>query len=311
MGKHDIVVIGASAGGVEALQRVVSSFPPDLPAAVFVVLHISPRSRSLLPGILNDAGPLPVSHAEDGMPIKHGQIYVAPPDHHLILERGHVRLGLGPREQHQRPCINITFRSAALAYGERVIGVVLTGQLDDGTVGLWDIKQRGGMVVVQNPEGAAFPSMPLSALREIEADYTVPLAEIGPLLNNLVMKDGGSQTGMQEVARVEEKLKLTEFTCPDCCGTIWETKRGSTWEYRCRIGHTFSPRTMLAEHFAAQEKALWCAIVALEEGAVLANRLADNWPELSHELRGESREHHNQAETLRTLLNTRKTFSID
>ena len=152
--------------------------------------------------------------------------------------------------------------------------------------------------------------MPLSALREIEVDYTASLADIGPLLTNIVMKDFRQQ-GEEKAEGAEGGPTLTEFTCPDCRGTIWEVLRGTTYEYRCRIGHIFSPRTMLAEHFAAQEKVLWSAVVALEEGASLTNKMADSWPELSNRLRAESRECRQQAEMLRGLLNERTTFSVD
>jgi two-component system chemotaxis response regulator CheB len=182
---RDVIVIGTSAGGVEALQSIVRGFPADFPASVFVVMHVAPRSRSILPEILTASGPLPAVHPLDGEAIKPGRIYVAPPDEHLIIEPGHVHLSFGPKERLQRPCINVSFRSAALAYGERVAGAVLTGQLDDGAAGLWDIKRRGGIAIVQNPEEAAFPSMPLSALRDIEVDYTVRLSEIAPLLVRL------------------------------------------------------------------------------------------------------------------------------
>src|SRR5215813_5531470 len=163
MPKHDIIVIGTSAGGVEALQELVGQLPPNLPAAVFAVMHMYPRASSYLPEILSRSGPLPAVHPNDGDQIENTRIYVAPPDHHLVIERDHVHLGTGPKEQQQRPCVNVTFRSAALSYGERVAGVVLTGQMDDGTAGLWEIKRRGGIAIVQNPEQASFPSMPLSA----------------------------------------------------------------------------------------------------------------------------------------------------
>jgi two-component system chemotaxis response regulator CheB len=184
MPNRDIVAIGASAGGVEAVQTLVSSLPPALPAAVFVVLHLMPSSESFLPPILSRSGPLPAIHPKDGERIEKGRIYVARPDHHLIVERGHVHLGTGPKEQHQRPCINVTLRSAAQAYGERVTRVVLTGQPDDGTAGVWEIKRRGGVAIVQYPNQASFPSMPLSALRDVVVDHTLPLARIGPLLTD-------------------------------------------------------------------------------------------------------------------------------
>jgi len=309
MPRRDIIVVGASSGGVEALQELVRSLPGDLPAAVFVLLHVGARSRSLLPQLLSAAGPLKAFHAEDGMAIEQSQIYVAPPDHHLLLEREHVRLGFGPKENHQRPCINVTFRSAALAYGSRVIGVVLTGQLDDGTAGLWEIKREGGVAVVQNPEEAPFPSMPMSALREIEVDYTVRMTEMGSLLAALAREDG---PGTSLARRTEREPRVMSVTCPDCRGTIWEVPRGRFAEYRCRVGHTYSARSMLVEHFAAQEKVLWQSIVALEEGAELSTRLADQLePQLRERLLIEARQDQEHAARLRALLEDRATFSLD
>lgn len=311
---RNIIVIGASAGGAEALQTLVRSFPADMRAAVFVVLHLAPRSRSLLPDILSAAGPLRASHAEDGATIECGRIYVAPPDRHLVIEPGHVHLGYGPREQHQRPCINVSFRSAALAYGDRVAGVILTGQLDDGTAGLWDIKRRGGVTVVQNPEEAAFPSMPLSALREIEVDHTVRLEDMGPLLVRLTKDDGreSATNHLQPLKKGTMEPQLTEFTCPECRGTIWEARRGNGMEYRCRVGHAYSARAMLADHFVAQERVMWAAVVAMEEGAAMTRQLENQLePDLRERLRGESRQRQEQAAALRQILNERQSFAID
>jgi two-component system chemotaxis response regulator CheB len=310
----EIIVIGASAGGVEALQSVVRGLPAELPASVFVVLHVAPRSRSLLPEILTESGPLPAAHPADGEAIQPGRIYVAPSDHHLIIEPGHVHLSFGPKEHLQRPCINASFRSAALAYGDRVAGVVLTGQLDDGTAGLWDIKRRSGVAIVQNPEEAAFPSMPLSALREIEVDYTVRLGEIGPLLARLAeqRQPEAVEAGERNYGREEMTPRLTDLTCPECRGTIWEVPRGPTVEYRCRVGHSFSPRSMLAEHFAAQERMMWAAVVAMEEGAALARRLEEHLdPDLRNALRVEARQRQDQAAAMRRLLNERQAFPVD
>ena len=310
MPERDIIVIGASAGGVEALQTVVGSLPPELPAAVFVVLHLYPRSESFLPGILSRAGALHAVHPQDGDPIEKGRIYVAPPDHHLLVERDHIHVGTGPKEQHQRPCINVTFRSAALAYGERVSAVVLTGQLDDGAAGLWEVKRRGGVAIVQNPEMAAFPSMPLSAVRDVEVDFTVALTEIGPLLARLAVQDSPVVTSNGD--KKEMQPTVTDLTCPDCRGTIWEIPHGHFTEYRCRVGHIFSPKSMLAEQFAAQEKLLYGAIVALEEGASLALRLADQFEsDVRARLLDEAREREQQAEVVRKVLKSRKSFSLD
>ena len=310
MPKHDIVVIGASSGGVEALQELVSQFPPGLPAAVFVVMHVYARTRSFLPEILTRSGKLLASHPADGERIECGRIYVAPPDRHLLLEDHHMHLSMGPKEQHQRPCINVTFRSAALACGERVIGIVLTGSLDDGTAGLWEIKRKGGVAIVQNPEEASYPGMPLNALREIEADYTSNLPDMGPLLLHLTRGDGESRT--TELERTNMDSQLTDLTCPDCRGTIWEVSKGKMSEYRCRVGHAYSAKTMLAEHSAAQEKALYAAVVALEEGASLARRLADKLqPDLGERLRAEAGQRASQAEVIRDILRGRQSFSLE
>ncbi|MBV9503235.1 MAG: chemotaxis protein CheB [Acidobacteriaceae bacterium] len=310
MPKHDIFAIGASAGGVEALEKLVAQLPADFPGALLVVLHLLPRTRSFLPGLLTRAGRLPATHPGDGEKVEQGRIYVAPPDYHLVIERDHIHLSLGPKEQHHRPCINVLFRSAALAYGGRVAGIVLTGELDDGTAGLWEIKRRGGIAVVQNPETAAFPSMPLSALREVEADYVADISEMGPVFTRVAAGEIEHKRAEVEGAKVEPQL--TDLTCPDCRGTIWEVPRGRVKEYRCRVGHTFSAKSMLSEHFAAQEKALYAAIVALEEGASLATRLADEFePSLGHRLRDEARERDAQAEALRHMLKERSSFSLD
>lgn len=310
MPKHDIIVIGGSAGGVEALRKLVSQLPEGLPAAVFVVVHLSPRMRSFLAPILSQAGGLPTLEAQDGLLIQHGQIYVAAPDFHLILQNGHIHSSQGPTEQRRRPAINVTFRSAAMAYGDRVTGVILSGELDDGVAGLWEIKRRGGIAIVQNPEEALYPSMPLSALREIPVDYTVRLAELGPLLCRLANGQGEGKRTSPEKGVMEPTL--TDLTCPECRGTIWEVPHGNGSEYRCRVGHTYSPKAMLAEHYSTQEKALYSAMVALEEGASLAKRLTDKFdPELRERLHEEVRDREAEAEMLRKLLAERRTFSID
>jgi two-component system chemotaxis response regulator CheB len=310
MPKHDIIVIGASAGGVETLRELMNQLPANLPAAVFVIMHVYPRTQSLLPEIFSRSGPLPAEPAENGSPIDPGRIYVAPPDKHLVIERDHIHLSSGPKEHHQRPCINVTFRSAALAYDGRVTGVILTGQMDDGTAGMWEIKRRGGVTVVQNPEEAIFPSMPLSVLREVAVDYTVRVAEMGPLLCRLATGEGEQKR--TEVKKTPMEPILTDLTCPDCRGTIWEVPSGNGSEYRCRVGHAYSAKSMLAEHFAAQEKALYAAVVALEEGASLASRLAEKFaPELGARLRDEAREHEAQAEVVRKVLRDRQSFSLE
>ena len=182
---HDIIVVGASAGGVEALTSLVRDLPPDLPAAVFVVLHFPPHATSMLPAILNRAGTLPAHHAEDGEAIAHGHIYVAPPDRHLLVEQGVVRVVADPRENGHRPAIDPLFRSAARAHGRRVAGVVLSGTLDDGTAGLQAVKTGGGVAIAQDPTEALYPGMPLSAVENVAVDRVLPVAAIAAYLVQL------------------------------------------------------------------------------------------------------------------------------
>jgi len=184
--RHDIIVIGASLGGVKALQTLVMTLPNDLAASLFIVLHILASQPSQLPVILRHSASLPVLHAVENMAIEQGKIYIAPPDHHLLLKEGYMHLGTGPKEQYVRPAVNVLFRSAAHAYGPRVVGVILTGNGQDGTAGLQVVKQHGGITIVQDPGDADFPSMPQSALKHVKVDYTVPLLSIAPLLTRLV-----------------------------------------------------------------------------------------------------------------------------
>ncbi len=310
MPKQNIFVIGASAGGVEALQQLVRQLPPEFPGTLFVALHLAPRIKSLLPEILTSAGPLLAAHPKDGEKIESGRIYVAPPDNHLVIEHKHMHLSRGPKEQHHRPCINVMFRSAALAYGERVRAVVLTGELDDGTAGMWEVKRRGGVAVIQNPEEAAFPSMPLSALREVEAEYIVNIAEMGALLTRLASQE--REYNGTQMASTNVDPQLTDLRCPDCRGPVWELPRDKGTEFRCRVGHVFSAKSMLSEQFAAQEQALYGAVNSLEEGASLATRLAKTLEgPFSERLREEARERHGQAEAIRGILKERSTFTLD
>lgn len=250
---HDIIVIGASAGGVEALMSVVRGLPRDLPAALFVVLHVPPDGESVLPKILSHAGPLPAVHPQDGDAIEHGHIYVAPPDYHLLVERGRVRVIRGPRENRYRPAVDPLFRSAARAYGPRVVGVILSGMLDDGAAGLAAIHARGGIGVAQDPDDALFPGMPTSAMRHDHPTHIVPATEIGPLLTRLAHEP----TREVEKAAVSEALeketaiaaldmgaigdpdkpgKPSVFGCPECGGVLWEMDEGPLPRYRCRVG---------------------------------------------------------------------------
>jgi two-component system chemotaxis response regulator CheB len=297
MATHDVIVIGASAGGVEAISTIVSGLPRDLRAAVLVVLHVS-RGRSVLPEILTRNGRLPAVHPDDGERLQYGRIYVAPPDHHITLERDVIRVTHGPTENGVRPAIDPLFRSAARAYRSRVVGVIATGALDDGTAGLAAIKQAGGIAIVQDPEEAMAPSMPRSAIAAVNVDHILPLAEIAPLLTALAREwaeaaptTSGSHVQPMEPDRAAEPIALGEqdrpgrvsvFTCPECSGTLWEHEDGGILRFRCRVGHVYSPDSMLAAQTDSVDRALWVALRALEERAALTRRLAERARDRNH-----------------------------
>ena len=290
MPDHDIVVVGASAGGVEALGDLAASLPGDLPAAVFVVLHLPADGTSALPDILRRQGPLPAAHASDGEAIQPGRIYVAPPDHHILLRTGHLHLSRGPRENGHRPAIDPLFRSAAREYASRVVGVVLSGALDDGTTGLLAVKARGGVAVVQNPTDALYPGMPGNALEHVQVDHVVAAASMGRLLATLTADPAETPPAPAPTdMRVEVEMegfsleafegdhpgRPSGFSCPDCNGVLWQIRDGGLERYRCRVGHAWSPESLLTQQSEALEAALWVALRSLEERATLAQRLAE------------------------------------
>jgi two-component system, chemotaxis family, protein-glutamate methylesterase/glutaminase len=290
MPDHGIVVVGASAGGVEALADLAASLPSNLPAAVFVVLHLPATGTSALPEILRRHGPLPAAHIKDGEPIQPGRIYVGPPDHHVLLRPGRVHLSRGPRENGYRPAIDPLFRSAAREYATRVIGLVLSGALDDGTAGLLAIKSRGGIAVVQDPADAVYPGMPSNALEHVAVDHVLAAASMGKLLARLIADSAEppsdpAPSGMQVEVDMEgfsvEALegnhpgRPSGFSCPDCNGVLWQIRDGGLERYRCRVGHAWSPESLLTQQSEALEAALWVALRSLEERAALARRLAE------------------------------------
>ena len=276
METRDIIVIGASAGGVQALKSLLSYIPASLDAAVFVVLHTTPHQPGALPRVLSFTRGLPVANGEDGEPIRHGRVYLAPPDRHLLIEHGHIHLSAGPKENRSRPAINPLFRSAALAYGPRVIGVILTGLLDDGTLGLWEIKRRGGTAIAQEPDEAEHEQMPRSAIQNVSVDYRVPLNEIAPLLISLTKEPIEIR---DERPRLSMNAENTNLTCPECHGPLQRLTYERLTELRCRIGHAYSPESVLVAHDEAEERILWSAVQTIEEGADLANQLTNSVPE--------------------------------
>ncbi len=288
---HDIIVIGTSAGGLKALSSVVKDLPADLAAAVFIVQHFARDRRSFLPEILRDVGALPARHPRPGEPVRTGQIYVAPPDHHLLLNDGTVMVVRGPQENRFRPSIDALFLSAARAHGSRVVGVILTGALDDGTIGLQAIKARGGITAVQDPREAEYPSMPTNALRYADPDFTLPVRDIPDFLVRMTREPAPESPPVPrdldiEVRIAEQDLQgrellesmdtigtRTPFTCPACSGTLWAVG-AEPLRFRCHTGHAFTKDALLQGQNEQLEHALWSAVRLMEEKANLYRNLA-------------------------------------
>lgn len=295
MTQRDIVVIGASAGGIQALTTLVVGLPRDFPASLLVVVHTPPYAISRLPEILSRAGPLPATHAQQGEVIEPGHIYIAPPDRHLLVRTGWIELSRGPRENHARPAIDPLFRTAARVYGPRVIGIVLSGALYDGSMGLLAIKTRGGMAIVQDPQEAIVDSMPRRAIERTAADHVLPVAEIATTLTDLVRQPVIAQgrNPMVNTIDTEERLEAiiaedfveqasdgrteetTLFTCPDCGGVLWQGVEGSVLRFRCHVGHAFAPEVLLSQKSEELETALWSSLRLLKEKATLTQQLAN------------------------------------
>jgi two-component system, chemotaxis family, protein-glutamate methylesterase/glutaminase len=300
---RDIIVIGASAGGLEALKGILGGLPSDLEAAVMIVLHTASHARSLLPPILERAGKLPVSHPSDGEAIERGRVYIAPPSFHMIVEDGVLRVLQGPRENLHRPAIDPLFRSAAAAYGPRVIGLILTGMLDDGTAGLMVVSASGGKAIVQNPETALYPGMPRSAhhhvpdaqIADLEDIPTLLLQQISSPLPAGTSRRGNTPSGaaketriaeldMKEISSEERLGRPSPFGCPDCGGVLWEIEQDGFLRFRCRVGHALTAQYLGAEQRHAVETALWEALRALEESASLYRRMAGRAARSHHRL---------------------------
>ena len=323
---HDMIVIGASAGGVEALKQLVELIPPDLPAAIFVVLHVPSNGTSALPKILGKWGSLPAYHPQDRDQIMYGQIYIGPPDSHLLIKPGHLRLTRGPKENGFRPAIDPLFRTAARVYSTRVVGVILSGTLDDGTAGLIAIKKRGGVAIAQDPYEALYPGMPMSAIENADIDYVLPISEIASALIRLAyeeVEEGGApvsddmeiETDISELEfdslHVERRPGTpSRFTCPECNGVLWEIDDENLLRFRCRVGHAYSAETLLSEQTDSVEAAMWAALRALEENVSLTGRLARRMRDRGHPITAarfekQSREADERAEVIRRVLITR------
>lgn len=291
MRNHNIVVVGASAGGVEALRALFSQFPTNSQASFFVVLHIPPESPSMLAELIDKASSLTAKAAEDGEPIRPGHVYVAPPDFHLLVKSDYVRLHRGPRENRHRPAIDPLFRSAAIAYRAQTIGVVLTGYLDDGTSGLLAIKRCGGIAVVQDPQDAEYPDMPKNAIAQVEIDYRLPLHKMGSVIQHIIEQPAAyieevppdivteAKIAEQTMSNISEKDrlgKLAPMSCPECNGPLWEIDTDRIKRYRCHVGHGFTAKALMTSQDMALEQALWAAMRTMEERANLATVMAQN-----------------------------------
>jgi two-component system chemotaxis response regulator CheB len=299
-------VIGASAGGVETLSRVVAGLPADLAASVCIVLHIAPDSPSALPHILGRAGSLPCRSATDGEPLRRGEILVAPPDHHLVIEDSHVRLTLGPRENGHRPAVDALFRSAAEALKGRVVGVILSGTRDDGSVGLALIKRSGGATIVQDPDDALYPAMPANAIANVEVDAVVPSQLIARKIVEMVSE--GDPPPPEQSGNVNEPTKDGEAAvCPECGGVLIERSEAGVPQWRCRVGHRYSTESLVDAQANGVEGALWTAVRALEDRAALLTRMAEHaqareQARTARRFRRQAQSASDQAETVRRAL---------
>jgi len=320
---RDTVVVGASAGGVEALRGLVAGLPPDFPAALVVVLHMPAGGTSSLAPILDRAGPLPARVVRHGEPLRPGTIHVAPPDHHTLVLDDSLALSHGPTESGHRPAVDVLFRSAAIARGPRVIGVQLSGTLDDGVAGLIAISGRGGGVVVQAPEDALYRGMPANALRAVRADHVAPASALGAVLAKVVGErvDDVAVTRSHEMMERENMIAAdlqsdpdpdayvlgpaSGYTCPDCQGSLADL--GTTGRYRCRVGHAWTAEALLAAQGSEWERALWVALRVLEEKASLTKKMAERADErgsrnLAERYRGKLTETAHAMDTLRKYL---------
>ena len=295
---HRLVVIGASAGGMRPLLDLVAGLPVDFPAAVCVVMHIPAYAPSFLPDILSRAGPLPALQPADGEAVLPGRIYCALPDHHLLVEDGKFRVTKGPKENRVRPAIDALFRSAAYGEGPGVIGVILSGLLDDGTSGLWAIKHFSGTTVIQHPEDAEYDSMPQSALNQVEIDHNLPARDLAALLVRLTAEpirrpwevevDEDARKRMEIEISIASSAhafrkgvmtfgKVTPQTCPECGGVLVEIKEGGFTRYRCHTGHAYSGDTLLVSVTEAVEDKLWSTMRALEEASMLLDNTGQEY----------------------------------
>ena len=325
-----LIVMGASVGGVSALSTIFAALPANFPAAILAVMHVGARN-SVLPEILGKTSALPVRFAEEREPVRAGRILLAPPDRHMLVAnlagQAIVELTRGPKENHTRPAIDPLFRSAAAAFGPKVVGVILSGYLDDGTAGLQAIKACGGRALVQEPQDAVAPSMPQSAIDHAEVDWRLPSAEIGPALLALASGTPAAASGTQslpppplwvavenrfargvgDMEQLEKIATPSTFTCPECQGTLWELHGREPQRFRCHTGHSFTARMLGELQHEKAEDAIWAAVRALQEKEKLYLSLAAKaqaWlhPGTASEYAAKARQAGEQADVLKRAL---------
>ena len=314
MANRDVLAIGTSAGGVEALLFLAKHFSREFPAAVLVTIHLPSHSRSELDGVLMRAGSLPAQFARDGDVVSNGHIYIAPPNRHLLLDGERLALGTGPRENNARPAIDPMLRSTAVCCSGRAIGVVLTGSLGDGASGLWAIRQAGGIAVVQDPKDAAFSEMPMTALNRAKPDHVVSLSAMPALLESLVQQPAGEPRPLPRSVKYEVQIARngsssmddmdsighrSVLACPDCGGVMWELDEEDMVRYRCHVGHSYTAELMSLALDDNLRRALASALRALEERVALGRKLyrqavdgghrllAQNWADKTREFERE------------------------
>jgi two-component system, chemotaxis family, protein-glutamate methylesterase/glutaminase len=328
----DIIVIGTSTGGIEALRQILADLPADLPASIFIVQHSGADSPGILDLILQRASKIRVMIAADKEKIVHGRVYVAPPDRHLLIEPGKVCLSRGPKENLFRPAIDPMFRSAAQVYGPRVIGVILTGGLDDGTAGLWAVKQLGGTAIVQDPHDALVPSMPASALNFVAVDYCVPLSEIARLLLKLTdtVADEAGAYKMPKHLDLEVKIAKQDpaidhdvrdlwdkssYTCPECHGVLLQFTENGRERFRCHTGHAFSANSLLAHLTEGVEESLWTTVRTIEESVLLLRHLAKHLektdPSVSAEFLSKADDAKRRSDVVRKALEEHEELNVE
>jgi two-component system, chemotaxis family, protein-glutamate methylesterase/glutaminase len=335
MVKKDIIVVGASAGGVTALKAFVNGLPADFTGSVFVVLHIPPHAQTNLPWILSRAGHIKAIQPRDGEEIKPGMIYVAANDHHLLLEKGKVVVKKGPKENRFRPSIDALFRSAAYVYGARVIGIILSGFLNDGTSGLWSIKRMGGTTIIQQPDDAEYPQMPQNVLEYVEVDHTIPAADMGHLLQKLITEDANKAPKLSaaeiKLLKMEviiatrdnafemgiiEMGELTPFTCPECHRSLVRLVEGRFIRFRCHTGHAYSASTLLADVTRSIEDMLWQGMRGIEELNMLLKNIEEHLRSLGHRaqaniFRDKAEEASHRARIIHDSIFSQEQFSED